>query len=163
MRNPSWARYSDSSARLRACLFNGIGTLIAHRAPMFRAGCMALTACLVIFKNPVCLASDGLKPLLKLSLALLTGRSLLRRRTFLRRMSQCRRCPLFNKTLKTCGTPGNTFQHQGQKLRFGCTCYLPLKNRIPCNCWLYDFTDGLQGWPDHLNSKPILRTISIPL
>lgn len=79
-------------------------------------------------------------------------------------MSHCRKCPLFNKRLKTCGTAGQTFLHKGQTLRLGCWCYLPLKNRLRCNCWLYDHTDGLQGWPDHLNSRPAFsHPFSIPL
>ena len=77
---------------------------------------------------------------------------------YLKRMASCRRCPLFNKRLKTCGTaradhPDQMWTPPGQKRQpMGCLCYLPLKNWLEVRCWLHD--QGLDyGWPSELDSQ----------
>lgn len=71
-------------------------------------------------------------------------------------MRECRNCGLFNRTTKTCGTAGSTFHdpETGRKERLGCWCYLPAKNAMPTNCWLYNVTEGREGWPRELNDFP---------
>jgi len=74
----------------------------------------------------------------------------------LRRQVHCHHCPLYNKSRRTCGTPGRTYvDHHGNLLRLGCWCLLPLKNRIPSNCWLSNASHGSKGWPINLNSYPL--------
>lgn len=75
------------------------------------------------------------------------------RKRYLNRMSQCRRCPIFNKKRKTCGTAGEMFNNPrtGKRETLGCWCLVTVKNLLKCNCWLYDITSGEQGWPKELN------------
>jgi hypothetical protein len=32
---------------------------------------------------------------------------------------------------------------------------MDLKVWLKCNCWLYDESEGREGWPDGLNDSPI--------
>lgn len=60
------------------------------------------------------------------------------------RLKHCQNCPIFYKPLATCGTP---FRDPD----LGCFCHMPTKAKTKCNCWLYDNTNGEQGWPKELN------------
>ncbi len=80
------------------------------------------------------------------------------RKLYLKRMASCRRCPIFNKRLKTCGTaradhPDQMWTPPGEKPRpMGCHCYLPLKNWLEVRCWLHD--QGIDyGWLPELDSE----------
>jgi hypothetical protein len=65
----------------------------------------------------------------------------------LARLSVCEKCSIYFKPLRTCGVAGGPT---------GCGCYLPVKARTECNCWMYDETKGESpfGWPERLNSFP---------
>jgi hypothetical protein len=67
----------------------------------------------------------------------------------------CSSCPIYDAHLKTCGTPGDTFvDRDTNKIEpYGCWCYLPLKNRLHVDCWLWKQTGGTHGWPDELNAS----------
>lgn len=64
------------------------------------------------------------------------------------RLAVCERCPVYCKTLETCGSPA------ADDPTLGCWCYMPVKASTSCNCWLVD--EALPGgWPSELNTKPI--------
>jgi len=77
------------------------------------------------------------------------------------RMSHCRRCELFDAKRQTCGRASLTKEswyespRTGRSEPYGCWCYLPVKAATPCNCWLYERTNGESGWPAALNSFPL--------
>lgn len=62
------------------------------------------------------------------------------------RLAACRKCPVFYAKLQTCGSP---LIKDARDL--GCFCYMPIKVTTQCNCWLYDQTDGEQGWTKSYN------------
>lgn len=66
----------------------------------------------------------------------------------------CENCPIYNKELMTCGTPGDTYiDHEtGKKEQYGCWCWLPGKIRLHVDCWMWKRTNGELGWPDELNA-----------
>lgn len=76
-----------------------------------------------------------------------------------RREGACKTCRIYNHTLQTCGTPGDHYHsastHQIEPR--GCLCFQPIKSRFRVNCWLYDKTEGVEGWLNDLNSFPIHR------
>lgn len=56
-------------------------------------------------------------------------------KTYHARLLQCRHCPIYNKSRKSC--------RNGNK---GCGCYLPYKALSPkATCWLCE-SHGLKGW-----------------
>lgn len=72
------------------------------------------------------------------------------------RLDVCEQCVLFDKNLKTCGTPGRMIEMPGGKEPFGCWCYMPVKVRlIHVNCWMWEKTNGAKGWPFWLNGKEL--------
>jgi hypothetical protein len=78
---------------------------------------------------------------------------------YVRRRGHCRGCPIFNRHLGTCGTPGNTYfdPNAGEERPTGCYCLMAIKAATECNCWAYETTKGSPGagWPRQLNSDPI--------
>ena len=72
-----------------------------------------------------------------------------------KRAVHCSACPVFNAELKLCGTPGETFvdPETNRVETYGCGCYLPIKNRLHVDCWLWKRTGGTHGWPDELNAS----------
>lgn len=62
------------------------------------------------------------------------------------RLAVCRLCPLFNATLETCGSPAS------EDPTLGCWCYMPVKARTSCNCWLVD-EELPGGWSAELNTE----------
>jgi hypothetical protein len=72
------------------------------------------------------------------------------------RNSECEKCPLFYKPLRTCGSPllktPESRDHNGKPM--GCFCFMPLKSKTECNCWLYGESGGVMGWPEPLNDFP---------
>lgn len=78
---------------------------------------------------------------------------------FFRRIAVCRRCPMFNLTYKTCGTPGAVTKHpDGTITSHGCWCIMLLKSWMPdVVCWGREqgMTDDC-FWPDHLNNVTVL-------
>lgn len=70
------------------------------------------------------------------------------------RFTACLNCPLYDRTLQTCGTPGQDYidKRTGRAESYGCLCFMPLKRKFHVNCWLWLRTGGTEGWPDHLNA-----------
>ena len=106
-------------------------------------------------------------PLLKMARlipkAILEGRRRKRRpgSFWWQRMKCCRRCPLYDRQRQACGMVGSTWNNQGKEEPLGCGCFMPLKAGLPeAECWLWQRTNGKQGWADSLNaideSSPLL-------
>lgn len=71
-------------------------------------------------------------------------------------MAHCRSCPLFNAKRETCGTAGDMLKGEGVVTQtFGCWCYLPLKNRLHTDCWIWERCgdEPGPGWPRELNAS----------
>lgn len=72
------------------------------------------------------------------------------------RLAHCEKCDLFNKTLSTCGTPGESyFNHETQSFdSLGCWCKMREAARLPKkDCWAR--ANGMDfGWPKNLRPKP---------
>lgn len=72
---------------------------------------------------------------------------------WLRRQRGCRRCPIYNAGLHTCGTPGHGFTsgpEEGQQI--GCLCVMPVKSiSVGAKCWLYVKGYVSVGWSPELN------------
>ena len=78
------------------------------------------------------------------------------------RLEYCRRCQIFYPPLQTCGTPLTRRNRLFTGRPMGCMCFMPVKAKTECNCWLAE--EGLSlmtteeflafkgGWPKHLNS-----------
>jgi hypothetical protein len=67
------------------------------------------------------------------------------------RITRCEQCPIYYRPLRTCGSPmARKSWPNGEKM--GCFCYMPVKIKTKCNCWLYDETNGKMGWPKDLNN-----------
>ena len=71
------------------------------------------------------------------------------------RMPYCRRCPMFNDGLQTCGYPGemywNSAAHRVEPE--GCWCFMPVATQIQSkDCWLRE-NGSDQGWPDAVRFK----------
>lgn len=64
-----------------------------------------------------------------------------------RRMRTCYRCRMFNRRLRTCGTPGEVYSDpSGGVETLGCWCLMPLKARLPdATCWARERGLGF-GW-----------------
>lgn len=62
------------------------------------------------------------------------------------RMSDCRRCEIYYKPLRTCGSPLT------KKPWLGCWCYVPLKNKMSsATCWARDKNmASVPGWREGL-------------
>ena len=77
------------------------------------------------------------------------------------RLSHCKKCELFDPKRRTCGRASLAKESwyrspvTGRSEPYGCWCYLPVKAATPCNCWLYERTNGQDGWPAELNSFPL--------
>ena len=153
-------RRSGDSKKLRFDSFGfGVALLSENIRPMLAAGRRAVSAWCVLYRRPLCALGLVHPSLLLLWYLLLNPRSKKRPSLSLyqSRNQHCQRCPLFDQSLKTCGTPGQTYADvtTRQTRTLGCLCYLPLKNAIPCNCWARNVGLSL-GWPDQLNSFPEL-------
>src|SRR5690348_6880498 len=71
-----------------------------------------------------------------------------------RRLRQCYRCPMFNRPLRTCGSPGDVEKMEGRIETIGCWCYMPVKATIPeVNCWAYEQQIETIGWRRELNGS----------
>ncbi len=70
------------------------------------------------------------------------------------RLNVCEKCPIFYAPLLTCGSPFLRKDWKKPTEQLGCFCHMPTKAKTECNCWLYDETEGAQGWPHELNSFP---------
>lgn len=71
-------------------------------------------------------------------------------------MRHCRECVLFNAKRQTCGTAGEMYENLNHEVEpLGCWCFLPLKNRMHTDCWLWLRASGdpTLGWPDELNAS----------
>lgn len=77
-------------------------------------------------------------------------RDLPRPQIVLERRQACANCSIYDRRLKTCGTPGELRDKQP----LGCWCWMPAKEKLNVNCWLWEKSNGILGWPDHLNTKP---------
>lgn len=66
------------------------------------------------------------------------------RTLFIRRCLTCRRCPVFYKPLRTCGSPFSA------RPELGCWCsWLKNKNKS-ATCWIRTHTTAQAGWPSKL-------------
>lgn len=72
-----------------------------------------------------------------------------------RRITQCEQCPIYYHPLRTCGSPLNRKKWARKDEKEGCFCYMPVKIKTKCNCWLYDETNGKMGWSKDLNNYPL--------
>ena len=84
--------------------------------------------------------------------ALKTGRAV-GTRLVARRLSVCRKCPMYFAPLGTCGSPLFSFNIEGFR---GCHCHCETKAGTKTNCPAYDHFKGrtIVGWPAALNSFP---------
>lgn len=79
------------------------------------------------------------------------------------RLESCRKCPIFFAPLQTCGSP----LQDGPRVcgrQPGCYCFMPLKARYECNCWLWEeiqdhrldpawyHWQATDGWQGELNT-----------
>jgi hypothetical protein len=63
------------------------------------------------------------------------------RNQYYRRLRACHRCPIFNSTMNTCGSP------LSKNKELGCFCEMRFKSSIAdATCWLNDFSDGSSGF-----------------
>ena len=67
------------------------------------------------------------------------------------RLKHCLKCPVYYAPLGTCGSPlhKDAKDHTGKPM--GCFCFMEYKAATRCNCWLYDESVGVMGWPEELN------------
>ena len=71
------------------------------------------------------------------------------------RLRRCRRCPLYDVALRTCGHPGEVWKDREEISRLGCWCYLPLAAGEPTKeCWAQVNGADLPGWSDLPNPIP---------
>lgn len=78
---------------------------------------------------------------------------------YIARLRVCRTCPLFNRRLSTCGTPGTVTRDPktGEVSQTGCWCFLPAKAQVASStCWAWDHKIEGIGWPDRLNNVTVL-------
>lgn len=78
---------------------------------------------------------------------------------YIARLRVCRVCPLYNRRLGTCGTPGTVTQNPatGERTQVGCWCFLAAKSQAPeSTCWAWDHKIEGIGWPDRLNNVTVL-------
>lgn len=68
------------------------------------------------------------------------------------RLDACAMCQIYDRELRTCGTPNSVYDDGTGLKPYGCWCYMPLKARLNVNCWLSEVTDGADGWPSELNT-----------
>lgn len=64
---------------------------------------------------------------------------------------------MFDPKNRTCGFIGEHFTNPetNKETPSGCWCWLPEKVKLRVNCWLFQQTNGRQGWPKDLNSLPL--------
>jgi hypothetical protein len=66
---------------------------------------------------------------------------------------------LFNRRLRTCGTPGITWEDpelENKPSNYGCWCYMPLKVHFSkAECWAWEKSGGdiEFGWEELLNGR----------
>lgn len=69
-------------------------------------------------------------------------------RVFGGKLRQCFRCPMFNRKIMTCGTPGEVFNDGSGPQTNGCWCNMLIKARIAgSTCWARDNGLGF-GWKE---------------
>jgi hypothetical protein len=72
------------------------------------------------------------------------------------RLESCEGCPIYYKALMTCGSPLDAQLRDDDGHPLGCNCFMPYKVKLPCNCWIYDRSQGNSSvWRRDLNSFPI--------
>ena len=65
------------------------------------------------------------------------------------RLEVCRRCPIYDSALQTCGTPGSIDRLAEPPIQVGCWCFLPVAARDPEKaCWL-TAVGAPEGWEEN--------------
>lgn len=156
MRSTQWTQSGAASLRCSGSTVNGWRVLRAHRSKIFQSGA---AAGLEWYRISGLRTLPTLFRLLRYTLSFLTKCLSTSRRVstslYLRRLRTCRRCPVYNRALHSCGNIQETFLNPatGKSEPIGCGCEIAVKAMSKeATCWLnVNGIDG--GWDEDPKSE----------